>query len=147
VPASLTGLRTIFNAFHHFPPVLARRILKDAHDSRQAILIVEIPHRSLPTALSLGAFSLLTLALTPLIRPVSMERLLWTYILPVLPMMVGFDGIMSCIRAYDTEELTALTRGLDADYTWQISRTRGAGALLAATVLLGQPTPRGDNAG
>ncbi|MDG1479244.1 MAG: class I SAM-dependent methyltransferase [Myxococcota bacterium] len=147
VPASLTGLRTIFNAFHHFPPALARRILKDAHDSRQAILIVEIPHRRVSTALSLGAFSILTLALTPLIRPASMERLLWTYILPLLPLMVGFDGIMSCIRAYDTDELAALTEGLDEDYTWQISRTRGAGALLAATVLLGQPTPRGDNAG
>lgn len=147
VPEELTGLRTIFNALHHFPPDLARRILKNAHDSRQAILVVEIPHRSLPGALSLGAFSVLTLALTPLIRPFSLDRLLWTYIVPVMPVMVGFDGIMSCIRAYDTDELAALTDGLNADYTWHITRRRGAGALLAATVLLGRPTPREDNAG
>ncbi|MFT5681630.1 MAG: hypothetical protein ACI8RZ_002536 [Myxococcota bacterium] len=147
VPDDLTGLRTVFNAFHHFPPPLARRILKDAHDSRQGILIVEIPHRSVFGALSLGTFGALALALTPLIRPLSPGRLLWTYALPLVPLMVGIDGVMSSIRAYDTAELAALTAGLDVDYTWRITRTRGAGALLPVTVLLGRPTPHEDNAG
>lgn len=147
VPEDLTGLRTVFNAFHHFPPDLARRILKDAHDRRQGILIVEIPHRSPLGIASMASFSLLTLGLTPLIRPFSLDRLLWTWLIPVMPMMIGIDGVMSSIRAYDTAELAALTAGLDADYTWRIYRARGRGALLAATVLLGRPTPRGDNAG
>ncbi len=42
VPGSLKGMRTLFNAFHHFPADEARAILKDAHDSRQPIGVFEI---------------------------------------------------------------------------------------------------------
>ena len=141
LPSELTGLRTVFNALHHFPPDLARGILADAVSSRQAILIVEIPHRSPLGVVSTAAFSVLCLLLTPLIRPLSLDRFLWTYLIPVIPLMVGFDGAMSSLRAYDLDELSALTEGLDDHYTWRIFRARGAGALLAATVILGRPTP------
>lgn len=147
VPPDLTGLRTVFNAFHHFPPSLARRILADAVASRQAILIVEIPHRSLVGVASTAVFSVLCLLLTPLIRPFSLDRLVWTYLVPVLPLMVGFDGVMSSLRAYDLDELADLTEGLEDGYTWRIFRSRGAGTPLAATVMLGRPTPHHANAG
>ena len=147
VPDKLIGLRTVFNAFHHFPPDLARSILTDTVAKQQGILIIEIPHRSLLGAMSMSAFSLLTLGLTPLIRPFSLDRILWTYLVPIVPMMIGVDGFMSSVRAYDTDELTALTGGLSADYTWRIYRARGKGMPLAATVLLGRPAPRDNNAG
>ncbi|HKU38234.1 MAG TPA: hypothetical protein VJR89_08805, partial [Polyangiales bacterium] len=35
VPRELTGFRTLWNAFHHFPPELARKILSDAVAQRQ----------------------------------------------------------------------------------------------------------------
>lgn len=49
VPASQRGVRTMFNAFHHFPPELARRILADAVAKRRAIAIFEgVDRRVLP---------------------------------------------------------------------------------------------------
>src|SRR5687767_15576682 len=46
VPASAQGVRTMFNAFHHFPPSVARAILGDAVRKRRAIAIFEgINHR------------------------------------------------------------------------------------------------------
>ncbi len=52
VPAELHGLRTMFNAFHHFAPSAALAVLRDAVQARQPIGIFEIPDRSLRTLLS-----------------------------------------------------------------------------------------------
>src|SRR3954466_3490049 len=49
VPRDIEGLRTMFNAFHHFAPEPARRVLKCAVEARQPIGIFEIPERSLLT--------------------------------------------------------------------------------------------------
>jgi len=46
VPGDLPGLRTMFNAFHHFAPDQARLVLEDAVRARQPIAIFEIPERS-----------------------------------------------------------------------------------------------------
>jgi hypothetical protein len=62
----------------------------------------------------LGA-PLITLAVTPAIRPFRWSRLFWTYLVPAVPAVVLFDGVVSCLRTYTPGELRALTRGLDAD--------------------------------
>src|ERR1700676_354063 len=36
VPAELAGVRTMFGSFHHFPPALARCILRDAFEQGRA---------------------------------------------------------------------------------------------------------------
>jgi len=41
VPSDLEGIRTFFNAFHHFRPELGRRILADAAAKKRAIGIFE----------------------------------------------------------------------------------------------------------
>lgn len=45
VPEALDGVRTVFDAFHHFRPDGARAILRDAHDKRQPIVVVETVDR------------------------------------------------------------------------------------------------------
>jgi hypothetical protein len=48
VPAAIHGVRTMFNAFHHFPPVAATAILADAVRRQQPIAVFEgINHRGL----------------------------------------------------------------------------------------------------
>jgi hypothetical protein len=47
VPGTLTGLRSVFNAFHHFNPREARAVLESAVQAWQPIGIFEIPERSL----------------------------------------------------------------------------------------------------
>ncbi len=46
VPADLTGLRTLFNSFHHFRAADARRILLNARISGQPVAIFETTARS-----------------------------------------------------------------------------------------------------
>src|ERR1700687_2488837 len=42
VPADLEGFRTMFSAFHHFPPTQARAILQNAVDARPGSCVFEI---------------------------------------------------------------------------------------------------------
>jgi hypothetical protein len=73
------------------------------------------------------------------IRPLSVARLFWTHLLPVVPLMVGWDGFVSHLRAYTPEELAEMGRELETpDYRWEVGETR-VGARPAVAYLLGWP--------
>lgn len=145
VPADLRGLRVIFNAFHHLPPPLARQVLQDAARAGQPIAIFEVVSRE-PLSL-LGMFlAPLNFVLTlPFLRPFQWSWVLWT-LLPVLPLFVLWDGVVSWLRIYSEPELHELVAGLDAPgWTWEIGRTRLGAPPAHATWLLGLP-PQGSGA-
>jgi hypothetical protein len=140
VPAALPGVRTLFDGLHHLPPVAARAVLADAARHGVPLLAAEAVDRS---ALGLAGvlFSpLLVWAVTPFLRPLSMPRLLFTYLLPLVPLLVLWDGIVSVLRCYRPDELRALTGGLDDRYDWRVERVRRFGP--ASTVLVGTPRAR-----
>jgi hypothetical protein len=132
VPAHLRGVRTIFDAFHHFRPAQARRLLADAAQQRQPLLIVEATERSLPALLGMLLFvPLLVLLLTPVVRPFSFGRLLFTYVVPLAVPLILFDGIVSCLRSYTPAELRGLAEGLSApDYPIEVGQLRTRGGKL-----------------
>jgi SAM-dependent methyltransferase len=118
VPEGLSGLRTMFNAFHHLPPDAARGVLQDAVRRGQPVAILEVISRS-PLHLFALLLAPLNFALTlPLQRPVRPLNLLFTYLLPVLPAFVLWDGVVSWARIYDPDELEALVRGLEGAEGW-----------------------------
>jgi len=47
LPEHLSGVRTLFNSFHHFGPEAAQRILQDAYKNRQPVAVCEITDRAL----------------------------------------------------------------------------------------------------
>ncbi len=62
-----------------------------------------------PAALAMMVLvSLAVLLLTPAIRPFRWSRLFWTYVVPLVPLAVTFDGVVSCLRIYTPEEMLAL---------------------------------------
>jgi len=133
------GLRTLFNAFHHFPPDVARGVLASAAEARRPIAVVEMVSRPLiPPLLILGP--LMVAVAVPFLRPFRWIWLPFTYLLPLLPATVVWDGMVSCLRVYNPDELGAMTEGLGGEgYTWEIEELSiGPGA--TATVLLGLPT-------
>jgi len=139
-PPSLVGLRTMFNAFHHFPPETAHAVLASAVEARVPIAIFEIPQRQFSTILPLFFTPLWIAVATPFIRPFLWKRLLWTYLFPLVPLMCCWDGIVSQLRAYTTEELLELTQGLE-EYEWHVNRIHFRfGAL---TYLWGVPSGTG----
>jgi hypothetical protein len=147
VPSELTGFRTMFTAFHHFHPEHAAAVLADAVSKRQGIGIFEGTERSL-LALVLMLFTpVMMLVVTPLIRPFRWSRFLWTYVVPVVPAVVLFDGMVSCLRSYNAEELQALTASLDAkDYHWEIGKVKSDTSLIPITYLIGMPIGSGNAA-
>jgi len=130
VPAELTGLRTMFDAFHHLRPVEARAVLADAARARTPILIAEALSRR--TILATLLVPLFVLLLVPRIRPVSPWILVFTYLVPLLPLMIFWDAMISSLRAYTPRELRAMVEGIE-DMAWEIGR-RGA-----VSYLIGRP--------
>ncbi len=141
VPRNMKGFRTLFNALHHFPPELARGILADAVRKRTPIGVFEMVER---TAFSMGGICLsplAVLALMPTIRPLRPAWWALTYLLPLIPGLILFDGLVSCVRVYSPKELWGLIRSIDGHETfeWRIERAIVFPIPGRATILLGMP--------
>ena len=124
VPVELVGFRTMFSSFHHFEPPVARAILADAVRQGRGIGVFEYTERRLVRWLMpLILIPALIWSLTPFIRPFAWRRLLWTYLLPVVPLVALWDGFVSVLRSYTPEELTALVDSIeDGGFRWQVGR-------------------------
>ncbi len=145
VPAGLKGFRTLFTSFHHFCPSEARSILRDAVEKNEGIGIFEAPERSLLTMLLVFLVPVATLMLVPFMRPFRWARLLWTYLVPVVPIVLFLDGIVSCLRAYSASELRELSDGLSAKgYQWEVGKETGHFLPVSITYLIGYPKPADD---
>lgn len=140
VPKELTGVRTIFNAFHHLPPQVAQAVLADAADKRQPIVTVEFVERSLQGALLVAAIPPSVYGLMPLVRPRRAAALALTYGAPVVPATVLWDGFASCLRAYSVAELNELVRPLARPgYRFRVERRRVPHLPIFVTSVVGLP--------
>src|SRR6204780_4085166 len=140
VPRYLRGFRTLFNAFHHLSPAEARGLLQDSVNQRQAIGVFQAPARHTLTLLSLWLIPIATWLFVPFRRPFRWSRLLWTYLIPVIPFVLFIDGLISCFRADSLEELQEMTAGLTASgYRWEIGEQGGGLVPVRITYLIGRP--------
>jgi hypothetical protein len=136
----LTGFWTIFSAFHHFRPEQACAVLANAVHKRQGIAVFEGTQHSVLALLLMLFVPLMVLLMTPFIRPFRWSRLLWTYLIPRLPLVVLFDGLVSCLRTYSVEELRDLTARLATnDYHWDIGTVKSTAGPIRITYLIGVP--------
>jgi hypothetical protein len=141
VPRDLPGVRTMFNAFHHFPPETARLILADAVTKRRAIAIFEGANSRAIGLLAMPLQVPALLLLTPLVRPFRWSRLVFTYVFPLIPAIVLFDGTISFLRLYLEDELRHLVAGVPGHdrFTWDIGSTRADLIPIGLTHLIGVP--------
>ena len=139
VPPARSGLRTLFNAFHHLEPADARAVLHAAAAARQPIAIFEISERSARALVPIMLLTPLFVWLaTPFMRPFLWKRLLWTYPVPLVPLTCWWDGIVSQLRAYSVDELKALGEG-SAPMRWEAGQVPVVGGHARLTYLLGFP--------
>jgi hypothetical protein len=83
------------------------------------------------------------LVMTPTIRPRSVFQLLFTYLVPVLPLMIFWDGFVSRFSTYSPEEMLAMTASLNAsDYRWRVGNISIPGLPVAVPYLIGCPVTR-----
>lgn len=142
VPDKFHGVRTLFAAFHHFEKDMAFNILKDAKESRAAIGVFEFTRRTIPNMLAvIFILPFLVLWLTPQIKPFSWKRMLFTYLIPLVPMAYLWDALVSQVRTYTPEELAEIVQPLSDDtYKWEIETVpAGPNGKTVVTSLIGYP--------
>ena len=138
VPCELAGFRTIFSSFHHFSPEQARAVLQNAVNAGQGIGIFEVTRRAPSTIALMFVWALTPFVFTPWIRPFRWSRLLCTYIFPIIPFVLLFDGVVSCLRTYRPQELRELVAELSvSEYQWDLGEH--ASGQLQIPYLIGYP--------
>jgi hypothetical protein len=141
VRAESSAFRTMFTSFHHFRPEDARAILADAVEKQKGIAVFEATERTALMVFLTMSAPLHALLVTPFIRPFRWSRLLWTYIIPLVPLTLLIDGLVSCFRTYTVEELKQMTNGLQAQgYQWDIGQIPSRVKLVKLTYVIGLPS-------
>ena len=137
VPAHLKGFRTQFLSFHHFKPADAVQILQNAVDSKSPIAVFEAQDRSILSIVAMIFSPLSVLLTTPFIRPFQWGRLFFTYIIPLIPVFVLWDGLVSSFRTYSVREMNDLIRQVAAhdDFEWSAGKEKNI------LYLIGLPKP------
>lgn len=143
VPRELEGVRTIFNAFHHFERDRAREVLAQAVAARQPIAVFEVVSRELPMLAGLLLAPISVSFSVPFWRPLRWQWLALTWLLPILQMFVLWDGVVSWLRIYSVPELRELIAEIDApDWVWDVGTIQLGNAPLHGTYLIGYPKPQ-----
>lgn len=143
VSSRIGGVRTMFSAFHHFRPDAAKAILKDAFEHRSTICIFESGSRTLLAAAMMVGVPVAVLALMPFVRPFRFAYLMFTYLIPLMPLIVLWDGMVSLLRIYSVEQMKELTKDLRApDYAWEIGQIHLRGIPGGLPYLIGQSTAK-----
>lgn len=133
VPSELKGIRTQFLSLHHFKPEDAKSILQNAIDSESPIAIFEGQERSIPSIIAMIFSPISVLLTTPFIRPFKLGRILFTYLIPIVPLFVLWDGVVSSLRTYSVKEMNELVADLNnsQSYNWNIGKLKsGPGVVL-----------------
>ena len=130
IPASLFKdskqvIRTCFGAFHHLEEHIAKRVLKDTIENSHCIIIVDLPDCSIFSVLSQCILFYVSWILYLLyIRPLTFTRFM-NIIIPVIPLILTIDGILSALRTYSKEDywriLSEIPDSFD-QYSWKISK-------------------------
>ena len=71
----------------------------------------------------------------------SIPELYDTYLVPLIPALLLWDGLVSCLRAYSPAELRELIAGIDGHETfdWIVQRVWLYPLPLRGTILIGSP--------
>ena len=101
------GLYVMFSGLHHFSPEELKEMIRSAVRNGRTLAFFDYSQRIwLLREFFLMIFSVPFMILTaPFVWPFSWKRLLFTWIIPVLPILLFIDGWLSRLRAYRTDEL------------------------------------------
>ncbi len=144
VPKHLGGFRTLFAGFHHLKPAAAKKVLQAAIADGEGIGIFEVTEKSArvlaPTPLVVPLLFAFVWLATPFLRPFKWTRLLWTYLVPVIPIFCIWDATISNLRTYSFEEVEQLIEELGCEgYAWESGRFPSR-VLPTVSYILGYPT-------
>lgn len=141
------GLKTMINSFHHMPPQKAKMILASAQENKQPILIYEMAENKMPLLLwwlllplSLIIVFIMAWVLTPFSRPLTIKQLIFTYLIPIIPIFYAWDGQASLPRMYTFKDIESLLKPIrNEDYIWEIRQGKKSNGKPLGYYILGLP--------
>ncbi len=139
--ATEEGLYVSVNSFHQFDVQQAEEILQKVAMKRQPIVVLEGNNDSLWQVFGMTVIVPLTVLFTaPFVKPFRIERLLFTYLIPVLPIVTFIDGFLALFKLYAPKDLDELTASIDQKaYKWRSGKMdNGRGGKII--YLIGYPT-------
>ncbi len=122
IPAALGDgrVRTVINAFHHFPPPLATAILADAVASSRGVFVSEAFGRNPLAFLSFAPAGLAALAAAPLLtRKDRAAKALFAWATPLALLAGTWDGLVSTMRIYTEDDIRAMVAPFGSHWRWQ----------------------------
>lgn len=107
------------NSFHHLPPKVARHVIKNNLENGNEMLILEYVRNNLLAYLSMLGGVLIVLLTAPFISKLKHLPLVivFTYIIPLFPFMMLWDGLISCRRAYSSKFYDQVVKEIDVPVT------------------------------
>ena len=130
---------SIFNAFHHFTSEQQKQLINKMKEARASCIIAEVLE---PTWICFLQVTLAALIVQPLtawaIQPLSIVRMITTYIIPVQLITVAWDGWLSVLKSKSLSQYKALVNDLaDNQYSIEVKRIKQLRGNLI--VILAQP--------
>ena len=123
------GLRTMICSLHHMRPEVAKQILSNAQKAKEPFLAFEISDNSQPKAIwwiAIPINIIMVLFLTPMVRPFTLTQFIFTYLIPILPLVIAWDGAVSNARTYTLSDLDLLLSEIKTEgYTWEKGTIKG----------------------
>ncbi len=116
-----SGLYVCVNSFHQLPPERAKNLLMSVAKHGHPIVVVEGNNDSLWQVFGMTVIVPLTVILTaPFVKPFRIERLIFTYLIPILPLVIFIDGFLALFKLYNPADLDELTAEIDVkNYQWR----------------------------
>ena len=92
------------------------------------------PIRKLPPVLVIMVWFM-----TPFVRPLGWKQLLFTYLIPIIPLVYAWDGQASLVRIYTKTDLEEMIGEVPDDYSWTIEPALNAKGKKSGYYILGLP--------
>ncbi|WP_456438213.1 hypothetical protein [Psychroserpens sp.] len=141
------GLKTMIASFHHMKPNVVKKILHSAQENESPILIYEIAKNTVPTLIwwlflpiSLVILILMSLVMTLFVKPLSLTQIVFTYLIPIIPIIYAWDGQASLMRTYTFNDIKSLLpKDNNKNYIWVIDDAKKPNGKNLGYYIIGYP--------
>ena len=116
------AIYTFIASFHHFQPKDAHTILQRITEKKHPICIFELSDNAFSNCIwwiPIVPSFITVFVLTLFVRPIRWEQWLFTYIIPILPFCIAWDGAVSNARTYTKEDWKELGTSIP-NYDWEV---------------------------
>jgi hypothetical protein len=109
----------MINAFHHFPPAIAREVLADAVRGSDGIFLAEVLQRRVTSFATFAALGPAALLATPVLTAHNrLVKALLAWATPAALATAVWDGVVSSLRVYTEPELRAFVQPWGTAFRW-----------------------------